>query len=42
MIPIITEIDQIVCFQVRGITEVATSDGSSWRTKAAYEAAITA
>lgn len=42
MIPIITEIDQIICFQVRGITEVATSDGSSWRTKAAYEAAITA
>lgn len=42
MIPIITEIDQIICFQVRGITEVATSDGSSWRTKTAYEAAITA
>lgn len=42
MIPIITEIDQIICFQVRGITEVATSDGSSWRTKAAYEAVITA
>lgn len=42
MIPIITEIDQIICFQVRGITEVATPDGSSWRTKAAYEAAITA
>lgn len=42
MIPIITEIDQIVCFQVRGITEVAKSNGSSWRTKAAYEAAITA
>lgn len=42
MIPIITEIDQIICFQVRGITEVATSGGSSWRTKAAYEAAITA
>lgn len=42
MVPIITEIDQIICFQVRGITEVATSDGSSWRTKAAYEAAITA
>lgn len=42
MIPIITEIDQIICFQVRGITEVATEDGSSWRTKAAYEAAITA
>ncbi len=42
MIPIITEIDQIICFQVRGITEVATSDGSSWRTKAAYDAAITA
>lgn len=42
MIPIITDIDQIICFQVRGITEVPTEDGSSWRTKSEYEAAITA
>lgn len=41
MIPILTEIDQIVCFQVRGITEVAMSDGSSWRKKSAYDTAIT-
>jgi len=42
MIPIITEIDQIVCFQVRGITEVAAADGKAWRTRAEYNQAITA
>jgi len=45
LIPIITEIDQTICFQVRGITEVDPQAGEGdiyYRTKAAYEALITA
>lgn len=45
LIPIITEIDQTICFQVRGVTEVArqSSEGDIYyRTKKAYDALITA
>ncbi len=41
LVPTISDIDQIICFKVRGNTEVATADGSTYRTKEAYEAAIT-
>ena len=44
LIPIITEIGQTICFQVRGITEVDPQSAEGdihYRTKAAYEALIT-
>lgn len=44
LIPIITEIDQCICFQVRGITEVTPTAAEGdiyYRTKAKYEEVIT-
>jgi len=44
LIPIITEIDQTICFQVRGITEVDPQSAEGdiyYRKKSAYDALIT-
>ena len=36
LIPLIEEIDQIICMQVRGYSETTVADGKSYTTKSKY------